>query len=645
MRKIARPTLLRQTSCWCCLFVAFAPSAFAQDGPLLELGSPVGGGVKPAAQKPESLFVVGRLERVRKNNNGGTRMALLDENGQVAAFVSPTARFDLRQFIGKEIGITATTFSQTDGAPPYLLVDKIMPMFASDWNAAAAGSLTPPPTAAPAAGQFPRSSPFPQAGQFRQASPFPQASRVQQASHEQPVLRSASNVRPTQHGEVVFENGGTFPGSGEWQIAGDETFVPNPVCDSCHGYGCADCAVPYHGANCRVPDCTICRVEPATCGPPGWLWFRGEYLAWWAKGMQIPPLVTTSPAGTAATDAGVLPGAEILYGNQEILEGGQSGYRLRFGGFFGPQRRWGYEVEYFGLDDNMDVFSASSEGDGTPILARPFFNLNPRINGDGDLDPPARNDAELVSYPGILAGTVEVESYSEFQSAAAKFRWNLCCNCCNTGCGGCSRCGYPPSSRLDFLLGYRYYGLDEGLRITEDLDSIVLNSPANFEIFDSFTTANDFNGAELGVAWEGVRNRWSLEMMMNVAIGGTRQQVTIDGETTISPRISPSETYEGGLLAQRTNIGSYERTEFSMIPQINANLGFYMTPRLRALVGYNLIYWGNVVRPGDQIDLEINPDLLPPEMDPFVGPERPQFAFDNSDYWIQGLNVGLDYRW
>ena len=132
---------------------------------------------------------------------------------------------------------------------------------------------------------------------------------------------------------------------------------------------------------------------------------------------------------------------------------------------------------------------------------------------------------------------------------------------------------------------------------------------------------------------------------MNVAIGATQQEVSISGETTIAPLVSPAETYPSGFLAQRSNIGVYDRTVFTMIPQLNTNLGYYLTPRLRTIVGYSLIYWGSVVRPGDQIDLDVNPALLPPELDPFTGPLRPEFAFRETNFWIHGINVGLDYRW
>ncbi len=409
-------------------------------------------------------------------------------------------------------------------------------------------------------------------------------------------------------------------------------------------YGPACGSSCTHGMACQLPECTLCRVQPPACGPPGWLWVRGEYLAWWASGMSTPPLVTTSPTGTPISQAGVLPAADVLYGNGSILTDASSGYRIRFGGFFGPQRRWGYEAEYFSLGDNTELFTASSDGNGNPILARPFFNVNP-LDQSGNLGFPGEEDAELVAYPGLLAGTVAVDSFSKLQSAAGRLKFNLCCNCGNACGDGCCACGYPRSSRLDLLMGYRYYSLDEGLTITEELTSIDAINPGTFDIRDTFETRNSFNGGEIGMTWEGTHNRWTLELLMNVAIGATTQEVSISGETTLAPLVAPAETYEGGLLAQRSNIGNYDRSVFTMIPQLNTNLGYYLTPRLRALVGYSLVYWGSVVRPGDQIDLDVNPALLPPELDPFLGPLRPAFAFHETNYWAQGINVGLDYRW
>jgi hypothetical protein len=61
-------------------------------------------------------------------------------------------------------------------------------------------------------------------------------------------------------------------------------------------------------------------------------------------------------------------------------------------------------------------------------------------------------------------------------------------------------------------------------------------------------------------------------------------------------------------------------------------------------VGYNFLYWSRVARPGEQIDLDVNPDLLPPE-EQFAGATRPRFEFRDTDFWAQGIRVGLEAAW
>jgi hypothetical protein len=47
-----------------------------------------------------------------------------------------------------------------------------------------------------------------------------------------------------------------------------------------------------------------------------------------------------------------------------------------------------------------------------------------------------------------------------------------------------------------------------------------------------------------------------------------------------------------------------------------------------------------VARPGDQIDLDVDPVQFPP---PTGTGARPQFLLRTSDYWAQGINLGLTY--
>ncbi|MGG7379585.1 BBP7 family outer membrane beta-barrel protein, partial [Escherichia coli] len=58
----------------------------------------------------------------------------------------------------------------------------------------------------------------------------------------------------------------------------------------------------------------------------------------------------------------------------------------------------------------------------------------------------------------------------------------------------------------------------------------------------------------------------------------------------------------GGLLALPSNIGNFQRNRFGVVPQVGLKVGYNLTDNLRVYVGYDFLWWCNVVRPGDQID-------------------------------------------
>jgi hypothetical protein len=63
---------------------------------------------------------------------------------------------------------------------------------------------------------------------------------------------------------------------------------------------------------------------------------------------------------------------------------------------------------------------------------------------------------------------------------------------------------------------------------------------------------------------------------------------------------------------------------------------------VRAFVGYDLIYFSNVVRPGNQIDTTLNltgSPAISPSI-PFSGAARPAPIFITSSFWVQGINFG-----
>jgi hypothetical protein len=378
----------------------------------------------------------------------------------------------------------------------------------------------------------------------------------------------------------------------------------------------------YRGSGEECDGCDL-----GCCGPPlremlcNRLWFRGEALLWWARGGETPPLLTTSPASTPRSQAGVLgqPDTTILFGDEELNTGLHVGSRMSFGLWLDPCQESGLEFSYLVLGENTQTFNMASTG--IPILARPFYDVNPAVGAE---------NSHVIAYPGAAGRTFDASSTENFQGAEVLWRRAIVRG--NDG-------------RIDLLAGYRYQSLTDGLEIADSATSSgtggVAPAGTTINTSDTFHTSNDFNGADLGFAAQWRRNRWSFDTLLKIGIGQTHTRVLIDGFTTVISN-GTNIGYEGGLLAQQSNIGTYNSRQFSMLPEIGLTLGYDLTPRLKATVGYTLLYWPNVARPGDQIDLNVDSRQFPP---PQTGTfTQPAFALHTSDFWAQGVNLGLDYR-
>lgn len=375
-----------------------------------------------------------------------------------------------------------------------------------------------------------------------------------------------------------------------------------------------------------LPDCgTACDC---LCGPPGKYWASAEWLFWTARGQYIPPLVTSSPPGTARATAGVLgaPTTSVLYGGNRINDEWRSGFRLNAGMWLDECQRFGIEGNFFFLGQSHDNFTVGSNG--SPILARPFNNALTQ--------QPASQlvaaDSQLVAFPGVLSGTVAVNSKSNLIGGGVNFVRNLCCD---------------PCGRLDILLGYRYLNLRDEVTINENLTSLAgSNVPANtqFLIQDRFRTTNQFHGALLGLNYERRFSHFFFGVRPSVSLGVTNTTVTIDGSTTIITPQGVPTTYPGGLYTQNTNIGRYSSSRFSVVPEIGVRAGVQLTEHMRAFVSYNFLYWSGVARAGEQIDTRVNTNQIAPPSS-LNGPALPAYELRRTDYWVQGIGVGLELRY
>ena len=156
------------------------------------------------------------------------------------------------------------------------------------------------------------------------------------------------------------------------------------------------------------------------------------------------------------------------------------------------------------------------------------------------------------------------------------FKLGCCESCCSSSrdtCGGNTSGGNPPVYRrrqVALFAGYRYLRLGEGLQVQEALTSLDPANPGTFSIFDRFNTENTFSGLDLGGTWDIQRNRWSLEMMARVALGGNRQTVNIEGTTTSNVGGVVVWTQLGGLLASiQQHWPEKSHRVFAAVPEID----------------------------------------------------------------------------
>jgi len=355
-------------------------------------------------------------------------------------------------------------------------------------------------------------------------------------------------------------------------------------------------------------------------------WTSAEYLYYWVKSAPLfTPLATSGdPAGAAASGLtlGALgtPGTSVLSPHQQNF-GPQSGGRVA-AGWLDSEGFLGFEASGFLLETRSASFAVVSNPGGTPALSVPFFSP---VTG--------METALNLSAPGVAQGGVLASSTNALWGAEAN---------------GLLEIFNDHWLHAYALGGFRYLDLAERLDITDFSTSPVAPAttglagpapavPGTFR--DFFSTHNQYYAGQMGIKTEARFDRFFLDCTVKVGLGDSLQSIVINGTTTGLPPVS-----SGGVFTQGTNIGRFTRTQFVVAPEAKVQAGIDFTRNIRAFAGYEFLYLTKVIRPGYQLDHQV--DLTQAPYFGGAGPitagsTNPAQMFNSTNFWAQGVSAGI----
>ncbi|MBY0460085.1 MAG: BBP7 family outer membrane beta-barrel protein, partial [Gemmataceae bacterium] len=418
---------------------------------------------------------------------------------------------------------------------------------------------------------------------------------------------------------------------------------------------------------------------------PRW-WVDGEYLLWFTGGQPLrSALLTTS----APSDAGILGrgSTTVLVGDRDLGYNAMSGFRLGTGFFGDADRRFGFDFHTWVIERaaNTQTFGGAQNNFGIPVLARPFVDA-----ATGAQSTIVLSTADF-GPANVIVGT-NTQTFAIQPSAV----WNVYR----------SEPGSRLGCSIDFLLGYQFLQVKENLFVqtqtflngqflvptfttgpfgvitqtgvtatnasTQVAGVNVFGPSATIGTRDSFRTTNRFNGVSLGLRGETRYGIFTTSLFGRISLGNMHERLEVFGATTITDPSGVSGSAQpnqnqltpttgtlttvrtqggayGGVLANNANIGTFTRDRFSYIPEFGGNVGVALTKGLTGYVGVTVVYVPDVIRPGNQISNTLNSAAIPFSANYGAAGAVPTStvapAFRQSEFWIGGVNFGLQFRY
>jgi hypothetical protein len=365
------------------------------------------------------------------------------------------------------------------------------------------------------------------------------------------------------------------------------------------------------------------------------IWGGVDYLMWWVKDGPNPvPLVTVnngSALGGPLNTIGAIgePGTIIAFGGRGIDFGTANGLRLTLGTWLDDDGCVGVEVSGFALERRNVLFNTSSVGGNFPTVAIPFNATDPFGPG-GQVGETSLNNG---GAPSTIVANSSMNLYGFELNGIAK-AW-------------CS-----DRLRANVLVGFRFMELAETLNLTDSFyDNAIVGTAGTLQVQDGFSTHNDFYGVQFGgkVGYEG--ENVAADVGFKLGFGDMNERLDIFGSTTVTNGAFglPTGRTVGGVFAQGSNIGSYNRDRFAVVPEFNFDVAWKITPNVRAKFGYDILYLSDVMRPGEQINRNVNINqnnvISPVGGAAGVGSPQPFASLHSTDFFAHGINFGFEFRW
>jgi Putative beta barrel porin-7 (BBP7) len=383
------------------------------------------------------------------------------------------------------------------------------------------------------------------------------------------------------------------------------------------------------------------------------LYANAEYLLWKVKDGTLPSTATATPFGAipvTATNSG--PGApptqslnlpvfsesSASFGNgNRTSTGFQNGGRFSAGFWIDPDMTYGLEVRFLFLDVGSDNFNVNTSPSNAFIAPT---GLTQTTFTPGTVFVPATIFVTPVLLTGNVNGRVNGFASNSLYSGEANAR-SVFLRIGGTDIGG--------------LAGFRFLTFKDQLALTSSvsLDNVTSSpvgaiNPAqqnfSFSSVDNTRVYNYFYGGQVGFDIDSKFGPFFVYARGQIAAGDNHQVADVNSRGTTTSATGTTTT-TGGLLANPSDNGRHSRDQLSFIPAVDAKVGYQFTDWLRGYVGYGGVYLGSFARAADSTTLNsfngnatINSTVTP------ISVAQPNFRFQNSNVYIQGITFGFEAK-